>query len=311
MVLSVNLAEDAIVVVLGKAGKRLVIEDCHRYILPQGTLINDVITDEKQFKSVLEEVKHRYDRYSSRVHLVLGSIQIVTKMMQIPPLSKRQILYLVRQELEHYKGEDMDLVYDYGVVRRKNRYNQGGIILAASIEREKIKGYTKLFEECGMKVKTIDVAMNAAVNLIERLPALEGGTYILSVLDGRNMLSVLYIDGSYVHTGRSRFLHDRDSREFVEEMQEEIQALMDFSKFLGAGKFIETVYFCGLSLCEKEYLNMKGDDLEEPWDIQIAHGLEYQLKDYIYATGNLYGKIGVRCCEIKDKTLGFYRGGKA
>lgn len=45
MKLTVNLAEDAIITLKGKAGRKLVIQDCERYPLPQGVLINDVVTD--------------------------------------------------------------------------------------------------------------------------------------------------------------------------------------------------------------------------------------------------------------------------
>lgn len=291
--LSVKLAEDAIVIVLGNAGKRVVIEDCCKYILPQGTLINDVITDEKQFKTVLEEMKHKYHRYENNIHLLLGSNQIITKIMQVPPMSKHQLLYTVEKELSQYKGEEADLVYDYSVIRRENTNNRGGTILGAAMEREKIVRFKALFETCGMRIKTIDIAANAALQLIERLPYLAGKTYILSVLDGRNMMSMLYMDGMCVHTGRSRFLYDRDSQEFLTEMRGEIRALIHFSNSLGKGTVTKTLYFGGLSEHEKEHLGVDGINIETPEYFQIAAGVDYSLKDYFYATGNLFGRQGI------------------
>lgn len=293
MILSVKLAEDAIVVVLGSAGKRVVVQDCCIYILPQGTLINDVITDERQFKIVLEEIKKKYSRYKGAVHLLLGSNQIITKIMQVPPMSGNQLMYTVEKELQPYKGEWVDLVYDYSVIRRENIKNRGGTILGAAIEREKIRQFKSLFEESGMRIKTINIAANAMLQLMERLPDLAGGTYILSILDGRNMLSTLYIDGIYVHTGRSRFLYDRGSGEFLAELRNEIGALVHFGNSLGRGPINQTLYFGGLSDYEREHLGVESKPIETPNYFRIADGIDYKLKDYFYATGNLFGKQGI------------------
>lgn len=288
MMLSISLEEDAVSVIVGKAGRRIVIEDCHRYILPQGTLINGVVTGEEQFHQVLKEIKNTYKRYRNQVHLVLGSSQIITKIMEVPPLNQKQVTNLVYRELAHYKNEDGDMVYDYGVIRRRNQSNGGGTILGAVMERDKITGCKELFEKAGLRVKTINVSLNAVLQMVEHFPGEKRKTYILSILDGRNILSLLCIKGNYAYTGRYRFLHDRGTTGFLKELENEMEALRRFGKTLGGNEEIETIYFCGLNPDEKEQFGLDYICPELSDILQEGYPDTYHPEDYIYATGNLW-----------------------
>lgn len=298
MKLSLNLAEDAIIAVKGGGDRVLRIVDCQRYRLPQGSLINDVIVDEAPFKTVLEQIKRKHPADRNKIHLVLGSNQILTKVMQVPCLPHKQLLTLVQRELETYKVEDKEMIYDYGVIRQHNGYGHAGTILGAAIEREKLDYYRKVFKECGMKIKSMNVALNVVTNLAEHLPSLKGKTYILAVLDGRNMQTSLYIDGIYRHTGRIRFLYERNTEELLRETVKEIGIIGSFARSLEYGAPVSAVYFCGLEKEEEEPLfemlrREKGINAAVPeaaGKIMAEPGISYQLADYAYATGNLLGR---------------------
>lgn len=294
MRLVVKLGEDAIITLKGTAGRKIMIRDCKRYSLPMGTLINDVITDEEQFKLVLKQIRKRYGPGFKRIHLVLGSNQIPAKVMQVPNLSKSQLNMLVEKELEHYKMEEKAMVYDYSVVRRSDG-NGVRTILAAAIPRGRMDDYRKLFAECKMVVASVDIALNALIHMVEYLPDLMGKTYLLSVLDGRNMLTLLYINGVYRHTGRSRFLHERGSVELIREVVRDIEIMGGFANSLEGGAFVPTVYFGGIEGDERNLLfevmmselGMEGRMLMMTNGFVIGRTQDYYLADYIYATGNL------------------------
>ena len=297
MKLTVNLAEDAIITLKGKVGRKLVIQDCERYPLPQGVLINDVVTDEEQFLHVLQTIKARYGLCASRVNLVLGSNQIITKVMQVPKMTEKQLRYLVKMELEHYRTEEKEMVYDYSIIREGDN-ESGATVLGAAIERGRTELYEELFARCGIKIVSVDIALNALLHLVECIPQLEGETYLLSVLDGRNMMTVLYIDGIYRHTARSRFLHERGSTELLREAVKEIAAMSSFAKSLENGTEVRKLYVGGLNREEQSALfDMLGAELGIMGGPVMEDGLfitkrkpEFCLADYVYAAGSLLGR---------------------
>lgn len=297
MRLTVNLAEDAIITLKGKAGRKFVIQDCERYPLPQGVLINDVVTDEEQFQEVLKKIKARYGPHTGRVHLVLGSHQIITKVMQVPKMTRKQLLALVRMELEHYRTEEKEMIYDYSVICG-NRNADGATILGAAIERGGTENLEKLFARCGMKIGSVDIALNALLHIVEYLPELEGETYLLSVLDGRNMMTVLYIDGIYRHTARSCFLHERGSVELIREAVKEIAAMAGFAKSLEKGREVRKLFVGGIGGDEQallfgilsQELGMEGRPIKENEQFATKRKRDFRLADYVYAAGSLLGR---------------------
>ena len=297
MILTVNLAEDAIVTLKGRAGRKFIIQDCERYSLPQGVLINDVVTDEAQFQEVLGKIKARYGLSANRVHLVLGSHQIITKVMQVPKMTRKQLLVLVKMELEHYRTEEKEMLYDYSVIC-ESRNLDGATILGAAIERGGTESYEKLFAQCGMKIGSVDIALNGLLHMAEYLPELEGETYLLSVLDGRNMMTVLYIDGIYRHTARSRFLHERGSVELIREAVKEIAAMAGFAKSLENGTEVTKLFVGGIGGTEQELLfkilsqelGMEGSPIKENEQFVTKRKQDFRLADYVYAAGSLLGR---------------------
>ena len=134
MKLIIYLGEDNIKVVLGKCRKQLWIKTCKTYELPKGTLINDVITDQEAFTDVLKMIAKTYRRYAGRVHLVLGSNKIITKMMKVPSMSEKSLLEIAKKELKSFlvNGEE-DMIYDYGRINQES-------ILCAAVQRKIVEG---------------------------------------------------------------------------------------------------------------------------------------------------------------------------
>lgn len=297
MVLVVNLAEDAIITLKGRAGRSFVIEDCEKYLLPRGVLINDVVVEEEPFKQVLREIKTRYGLCANRIHLVLGSCQIVTKVMQAPKMTEKQLLTMVEMELEHYNIEEKEMLYDYSVLL-KNGNPEGSTILGAAIERGRTEIYKRLFGQCKMRIVSVDIALNALLHLAEYLPEWKEKTYLLSVLDGRNMMTVLYIDGIYRHTARSRFLHERGSRELLEEVVKEIGVMAGFARSLDHGREIREWYVGGtggeeqallFEMLDRE-LGMTGSPVKKNKQFITKRKPDFCLADYLYAAGSLLGR---------------------
>lgn len=302
MRLSVYLGEDEIRTALGRAGKKIEIHDCCRIRLEEGTLINDVVTEEEAVKAVLADIRERYGKYRRSVYLTMGGNQIITKVMQVPRLARRHMLELVKQELSDLilPSEENSYVYDYSVIRRKNRDNKGRTILCVAMKRKVVAEYENLFSECGLKLKAIDVAVGGVNRLVDFLPVFHEKTFILAVADGRNLMTSIYIDGVYTYTNRMRLVEERGRKGCTEEMEKVIRSVIHFCRVQKEEFELDFVCICGISEKEREFLIpgiTRSEDIAvfvpEPGDlVEAKAGVSYSVDNYMYVTGNLINGRG-------------------
>ncbi|GKG98960.1 hypothetical protein CE91St54_08910 [Hungatella hathewayi] len=299
MRLSVYLGENEIRTVLGRSGKTIEIMDCLSVRLKEGALINDVVTEEAAVKEVLNGIRKRYGKYRRHVYLTMGGNQIITKVLSAPRLPRCQMMELVRRELSDLilPSEKDGYVYDYSIVRKKNRDHKGRTILCVAMKRSVIHEYQTLFSECGMKLKAIDVAVDGLNSLVDFLPSFRNKTFIMAVADGRNMMTSLYIDGVYAYTNRMRLVDERGTSESLEEMVKVIRSVIHFCKMQRDEFELDFVCLCGLGKEEVDSLIpeiVNNEDIAvtvpgpESW-ITVKEGLNYSMDQYMYVTGSLLG----------------------
>jgi hypothetical protein len=296
MRLSVYLGENEIRTVLGRSGKTIEIMDCLNVRLKEGALINDVVTEEAAVKEVLNGIRKRYGKYRRHVYLTMGGNQIITKVLSAPRLPRCQMMELVRRELSDLilPSEKDGYVYDYSIVRKKNKDHKGRTILCVAMKRSVIHEYQTLFSECGMKLKAIDVAVDGLNSLVDFLPSFRNKTFIMAVADGRNMMTSLYIDGVYAYTNRMRLVDERGTSESLEEMVKVIRSVIHFCKMQRDEFELDFVCLCGLGKEEVDSLipeivnNAVTVPGPESW-ITVKEGLNYSMDQYMYVTGSLLG----------------------
>lgn len=297
MRLSVYLGENEIRTVLGRSGKKIEIMDCLSIRLKEGALINDVVTEEDAVKEVLDGIRKRYGKYRRHVYLTMGGNQIITKVLRAPRMPRCQMMELVRRELSELilPSEKGSYVYDYSMIRKKNRDNKGRTILCVAMKRSVIHEYQSLFSECGMKLKAIDVAVDGLNNLVDFLPSFRNKTFIMAVADGRNMMTSLYINGVYTYTNRMRLVDERGTAESTEEMVKVIRSVIHFCMMQRDEFELDFVCLCGLAKEEVDSLIPgieKNEDIAvtvpgpESW-ITVKEGLNYSMDQYMYVTGSL------------------------
>ena len=158
-----------------------------------------------------------------------------------------------------------------------------------------IRDYTELFADCGLHVRTIDTALNAAAQLLAAMPEFAGKTYIFSILDGRNMMSILYTGGDYTYTSRIRLLSDRSSQEIWEEIEKELKSIILFQEARKSEYTLSDVYISGITGRERKEMIPRleeriGTEISFLTDtdlITVDPGCDFKLSDYIFTTGSL------------------------
>ncbi len=297
MKLSIYLGEDEILAVLGSVGKKIKILDCCRISLKKGTLINDVITDEASVCQALQEIRDRFYSRCKNVALILAGSQILTKVLEVPPMSPAQLRELARREMQEYilESEEPSYLYHYSAPAEPQNNKGPRTIICIAVKRQMIEQYIERFTQCKMPLKSIEAAFDGVSRLVHFQQGLHSKTFILAIADGRNLMTSLFINGVYAYTNRLRLVEERGRQACTEEIENAIRSVARFGKIRREEYRFENIYLCGLTKEECKVLipNIQKEEQitvsvpEAGVDFQIAEGLSYSLSDFIFNTGSL------------------------
>lgn len=244
----IYISTHAVQVICGSSDKEDMIKifNFDEIELQEGAMINGVIMDDSLVTEALIQIKNKGVK---KARLVIDSGQILLRNLVVPFVSKKELMKYTIDELSNINESYEDLIYDYGVLR--NCYVDGeqskGEILCCGIERKLLSSYIEIFHSAGIKLKSIDIAVNVLQKFAQELSELDGKTYIVSVLDANNVTSYLFENNCYAFSNRARLFSERGTEAFQNEMVSSISQLIQFSKAKHSTYTIENAYFCGLN----------------------------------------------------------------
>ncbi|NBK98152.1 MAG: hypothetical protein EOM50_09045 [Erysipelotrichia bacterium] len=264
------------------------------YPFNEGTMINGVITDEFEIKNTLKQL---VEEGIHEVNLVIDSGQILSKNIAIPKLKESEIYGVIKDELSSLGENSEDLVYDYAYIGSAKE-GKGMQILACAVERKLISNYLEIFTECGIKIKGIDFSINILRKLMKEIHTNNDDSYLISLIDGNNLTSVLFEHNQYKLSYRSRIVNPRKTILFEQEVASNLANIYQFSVSGENSVPIQRVYFCGLHKVEEgllqrmeNNLNIPAQILEKPSSIYIVNNQEgFHLDKYILPVGYLFKK---------------------
>ncbi len=299
MINAVYLSTEAVQIAIGQAKHgKIRLASFVNQPLPEGAMLNGVITDDNACQEVLKDLVANSSLPTKKVDLVIDSSSILMKKVAIPPLSHKKILQIIRNEFLEFGDAYDDLLYDYAVQETKSQDHKGGIILCSAVERWLIGSYIDLFAQCGVRLRSINLALAAQIRIASFFPELQDTTYILAVLEGNSIVSSLFADGKYLLTNRTRLLAEHGTPDSTKEITNTVSSLIQFNKAQKNGFDITHAYLCGL---HQEEIYLCGD-IAESLGIAVTPlpdfaalalpdgGLDYHLANALYVTGNLLEK---------------------
>lgn len=223
----VFFSNKSIEVVKGTKRKgRLTIEQSEFFPLEEGAMLNGVITDVEMVESVLREVVRTQKDLLKNVRLVIDSSLIATKNIEIPVLKRKEMEKLAATEFEDTAGNYEDLVVDYTMIPGQKKEN----MLCIGLEKGVLEAYISLFKRLKIKITEIDVGLNTLIQYITQTKDYKGMTIAINVVDGKNLLSLLFNEGRYIFSNRSRLLSDRGTQSFAGELSDKLSTLTQFHK---------------------------------------------------------------------------------
>lgn len=207
-------------------------------LLKTGTVINGVIVNEREIIKQLIPLRNKF----KNVTVLIDSSNIITKRLEIPKLPRKKIYDVIVNELD--MGIDKEYHYDYRILAQKaTEYS----ILGSCVPLEFTEKYSEIFEKAKIKVQRVDTVINSIIKFINKQSNFAGKTFLMNIVNGDTLFSILFEKGEYRFIKRNRFIHSAGSPEYTRELYEKYNSMEQFGKSQKISGDISLVYYMGLS----------------------------------------------------------------
>lgn len=262
--------------------------------LPEGCLINGVITNEADLAEALKAFFADNKLPTGRVALIAGGSQFMHRIMELPAMSEKKRLAVLSHELSSSGAETTAPLDDYMLLSRDAK-TRTDTVLATRVEQSVIAGYAALAKAAGFKLICIDLGLAAPIKAVRTIPALQNGTFVVLQFDDDTISACLFVQGQYTYSTRSRLFNPRGTAESGTEIAQKLSGLIQFHIASKSEHQIDTVYFAGadakdFTVCRPgcEALALKVEQFPDSPTVSLPKGTA--LADVLYAAGNLIAR---------------------
>ena len=262
--------------------------------LPEGCLINGVITNEADLAEALKAFFADNKLPTGRVALIAGGSQFMHRIMELPAMSEKKRLAVLSHELSSSGAETTAPLDDYMLLSRDAK-TRTDTVLATRVEQSVIAGYDALAKDAGFKRTYIDLGLAAPIKAVRTIPALQNGTFVVLQFDDDTISACLFVQGQYTYSTRSRLFNPRGTAESGTEIAQKLSGLIQFHIASKSEHQIDTVYFAGadakdFTVCRPgcEALALKVEQFPDSPTVSLPKGTA--LADVLYAAGNLIAR---------------------
>ncbi|AWW27150.1 hypothetical protein ACIZ62_01145 [Acetobacterium carbinolicum] len=239
----VYFSNDGIQVLQGTIkGGRLNISNFILLPVETGALINGVITNEEAVRESIVAARKENPKLFKNMKLVIDSSLIATKTVAVPKLKPKELAALAAAEFDDSAGNYDDLVVDYAHIPGVT----GNNIFGCGVEKRVLESYITLFASLKIQIKSIDVGLNTLIQYVSATKDYKGMTFALNILDGKNLVSLLFENGIYIFSNRSRLLAERGTDAFADELFGKLSSLIQFNKSQKSEHTLNMSLYAGL-----------------------------------------------------------------
>lgn len=218
-----------------KKGEAKVIKSLE-YTLEPGSVVNGVLIKTNEILNILKGNR----KLINKATVVLNSSNIQIKKIEHPELKGSKLDSYIKKEFAI--PDDASLIY--GTTSRKIENQYKTIFMGVPVDI--IKSYLELFDEAKLKIGRFEILQNGMAKFVKNKKDLAGQTFVLNLIEGNNLISVLIEAGEYVLTDRSRLLAEPGSDQFLEELLQKISSIIQFNKSQKSPYEITKSYYVGL-----------------------------------------------------------------
>lgn len=262
-------------------------------VLNEGSVLNGVILD-------AEEVTKKLKKYCNKlgaVTLVVDSSNIMVKKLQIPKLSKKKSLNIIKSEFD--LGEGHEYVYDLNILSKDKKENH---VLGCAVPTDFLEKYLEVFKAARLKIARIDVATNGMVKYISKLPMCSGNTFVMNIVVDHTLMSLLFENGVYKLSSRNRMFHEPGTEAYASELYSKFLAMSQLAKSQKVEAEITQSYYIGIDAKTMRGYAKYVRENDAELKIDTYRDMECNM-EYVYALiGNWENTVDIDLRSIQKVT---------
>jgi len=248
--ISTNIVE---VLSYTKTGSNVTVKDYFTYALPEECVINGVILDGNPIIEGLRALKSEQPQLFKDASLILDGSFVYSKRINVPAkLNKWMYDQVIRDEFAEMATDAENLLCDHyplGV-------NEDGSkqVLACAVEKAHVETYLSILKTAGIEPTKVRLGIQAILRYIGSRSELKEQPFILNIVDGELLISIIFQNGVSVFQSRSRLYGD-DRATLMQNTLDGLSGIIQFNRSQNFND-IKQCYYLGVSDSDMDFIMM-------------------------------------------------------
>ncbi|MCR5418866.1 MAG: hypothetical protein K6E84_08115 [Lachnospiraceae bacterium] len=250
---TVYLSNTDVQVLLGSGTEKgLSVKHFYSMEVPEGSVLNGVITDGQSLIDALKHFWYRHKLPNKDIDLVVNTPQIKVRVPDVPLMSSGKTLeYLKREYIER---EEEQILGFYRISRDKK--SKTSKVCAEITDTEFLNSYLQVFSAAGISLSGVFSGVGSAINLFRKTGFAQSENCVILIRDGMTITAIFFVKGQYYYSTSTRVFSEAGTAEYGREVAKIINQIDQFSKSQKLEDPISTIYLAGMdstddSICSK------------------------------------------------------------
>ncbi len=268
-------------------GKTITVQNIWQDKAPEGSIINGIITDEETFLTWIKTFFTKNKIPKKEVILVVNSTQFGHKILEFPKVKESELKKMIPREFAENRSEDTLFTYcelETDSTQKKQR------ILATAVERIFLQSYLAFFKQAGIELSAIESGISSLVRLFMHAPEIQKRTCLIQVLDGQEVISLLFVKGNYYYSQKNRLFESELPQECQQSLESITDKILQFVTAQHITEPVELLYLCGKRQQELFELMPERQLFRGEKILAFTHAARKKKYDFVYGAGCLLGK---------------------
>lgn len=223
MTTSVYLSNNKIQVAQGDRTKNgPQVSKVYEYEMPQGNLLNGMITNETALAEELTQMWDMYHLPASGVELIINGLAFSIRRLEFPTVDKKKLQNMIPLEFDAEEGASM--VYDFMPYERKDA-NEVKQVMAVQASVSLVEQWIEIFSAMDVTLDRITPSNCTIMKYLKDQKELHQGSFLILGMDDNSLNAVLWVNGSQLFTSTKRVFSKYGSPEFGLEVTRQVSEL--------------------------------------------------------------------------------------
>ena len=179
-------------------------------------------------------------------------------------------------------------------------------VLAVAAERSFLKAYLQLFIQAGIEVVSIEAAIFGYVRRFMASRDIRSRNCVVQILDGQEMLSMLFVKGIYLYSQRNR-LFSEEEEAWSKESAAVLRRLTQFATSQQVEEPIDTLFICGHNQEDLKSALEMSEEVPTQIALRIYREVRMKIKERVASREKVEFVYPVGFGVTEEKRLNFVR----